>query len=390
MDNKWHALNQNTVFLSPNLTGKFYNHFGDLVVMPFAFRGTPKHFDVEHTNGSPVFYNNKYFALWSMRPARNVASVAIGLKPMDLEKNANRQLICEDNIIANNKWRVHHVYECGLSHLNVQERSFLFTNLSNLVFMKKELHSKYKKFVHGDGDGARWLKWVVGEIYPKAKRICVSPALRPSGSPDINQIQICVENDNAFNGLKKLREKEPAGSKNVSIKINKLNLQNFSHQSTRFLPPKPEIYLKPKVIIKDLKKLGYLARQNKKGEPYYLNLGGPRSEMNKKNFHGLILLNPSKGIFFGVCQKDAYYLRDLTMKKTTDDEWIRKQDAPGPSTDNRVEVTLLYSENNNSKMKCKIKNGKPIWITGIAKKIVFFKKTCLWDDIQFFLNELES
>ena len=60
--------------------------------------------------------------------------------------------------------------------------------------------------------------------------------------------------------------------------------------------------IKPSDAVKLLKCLGYLARQNQnKNSRLWINLGGPRSEIKRYDFKGLILLNPSQNSAMSVC-----------------------------------------------------------------------------------------
>ena len=206
-----------TVFIPKSVVSKFTKTFGDSIVMPNTIRGTLKEYGVESNNGYPTIQNNKLYSVWGMRPAREIMSIALGLKRKDLENVKSSIFIkCENgNTVICKDWTVHHVYRCGLKELSACEKSKRFTNLCNIVFMDQDFHKKNNKFLHDKGQGAAWLKWVISKLYPEESKIIGVCNDNPSGSPELDQIQIFFEKNNVLEELSKLRKYEPAGSQNA-------------------------------------------------------------------------------------------------------------------------------------------------------------------------------
>lgn len=408
-EDKWIKLIENAVFLSPAVVEGFFSYFGDAIVMPLTFRGRDVDYEVSHSSGSPVFYNGKWYSLWGMRPSRDVFSVALGLKRRDLERDSKRPIKCMNGRIIKGNWRVHHIYECGLLRSPIQEKADRFTNLANLVLINKDFHEKEKCFVHGNSLGADWLKWVVCELYPKSSKKLGIAISKPIGSPDLNSINIAYGDNESFKYLKELRDKEPAGSNIATKRIEIAMLDGSLIDDQRTIKAlKNPIKNNPnnkspttvtasmvqrRDVIKKLKSLGYIARQNKNDVTLYLNLGGKRSEINKDNFKGLVLLNPFRKIAFGAGAAELIEFRKLVMKNNGNNEWVRiNQGVPGPPKEpNRVEVSFSFDLSCQVEPRIACNVGKEqIWIDGYADKLNYQEAGYAWDDIEFFLDKLSA
>jgi uncharacterized protein (DUF433 family) len=206
----WSVLKANTIFLSPQVVEGFAALFGDAVVAPVAFRGTRD--DSDLLSGGIVFRNGNAYAAWSMRPSRNACSAALGFKPGHLERCKTRVLVvtCENGQSVERRWNVHHVHECSAS-ASIAEKCTYFTNLANLVLVSEVVHRDCSSFVHGVQPGARWLKWVVQQLYPVASQKFPSSA-KPDGAPELSDILIAATNDAAIERLERMRRELPAGS----------------------------------------------------------------------------------------------------------------------------------------------------------------------------------
>lgn len=157
-----------------------------------------------------------------MRPSRNAVSVAIGLKKGELERRPFQHIECDNGKTISNKWTAHHVYECGLSKESAKEKVKRFTNLSNLVLMTRSIHTSMSAFVHGDGEGARWMKWVISELYPQASSLLKNGAGKPAGSPNIDQINVSKSYTASLKLLMKMRNDEAAGNKPSTARLNEV------------------------------------------------------------------------------------------------------------------------------------------------------------------------
>jgi hypothetical protein len=229
MNDNWMDLLSSTIFLSPDLVKRFFDHYGNAIVAPPTIRGNPSDYGVQHNSGYPVLEGGKWYSLWGMRPSRWAASIAVGLKKGDLEKKPIQKIECCNGSTIHRKWTVHHVYECGLPHLTAEEKSARFTNLSNLVLMGHDFHQKEKSFIHGEEKGAQWLRWVISELFPEASKILNGNALKPANSPGLDQIYIAQASDDALNLLIQIRKKEPAGNKPSTLRLKKAIAQSCSH-----------------------------------------------------------------------------------------------------------------------------------------------------------------
>lgn len=147
--------------------------------------------------------------------------------------------------------------------------------------------------------------------------------------------------------------------------------------------------MKPaKVVTDELRKKGYIARQNRKNVSLNLNLGGIRSEING-DFKGLVLLNPAKNIVFGASANKLLEFRKIVMKKTGNYEWERLVAVPGPPNDlNKVTVDFSSGEVAQT-IFCKVKGMEPIGINGYAEKLNYDPEAGYdWNDIELFLKNL--
>lgn len=100
--------------------------------------------------------------------------------------------------------------------------------------------------------------------------------------------------------------------------------------------------MKPDKVTAELREKGYIARQNSKNVSLNLNLGGVRSEINREDFKGLVLLNPTKNIVFGASANKLLEFRKIVMKNTGNYEWERLVAVPGPPKELN-EVTVDFS-----------------------------------------------
>ncbi|MDA8174799.1 MAG: hypothetical protein M0018_09465 [Nitrospiraceae bacterium] len=118
--------------------------------------------------------------------------------------------------------------------------------------------------------------------------------------------------------------------------------------------------MQPSEIIAKLRK-EYIARQNKGGRDFFLNLGGPKSAINGDDFKGLVLFNLPENFIFGAYPEDIKEFRDKVMEKRGG-YWIRRADVPGRSNDD-VSITVSFDES-CTRVVCKTKQG-PIYICAV-------------------------
>ncbi|MDA8089226.1 MAG: hypothetical protein M0Z61_03225 [Nitrospiraceae bacterium] len=144
--------------------------------------------------------------------------------------------------------------------------------------------------------------------------------------------------------------------------------------------------MQPKEVITELKRLGYIARQNEQGANYWLNLGGPKSEINREDFGGLILLRPRENLIFGVSPKDVIEFREKTMERKGG-AWKRREGVVGNA--DRVEVNFPNFNGSCVWVVSNTENGL-IKLKGIATKLNFQDGTCAWEDVKNFLNQLST
>lgn len=72
----WDDLLDDILFFDPALVGTVRRAIGTAIIMPLAFRGTKQEFahqHATHNNGYPVRDGDEVFALWGMRPSRDVS-----------------------------------------------------------------------------------------------------------------------------------------------------------------------------------------------------------------------------------------------------------------------------------------------------------------------------
>jgi hypothetical protein len=142
--------------------------------------------------------------------------------------------------------------------------------------------------------------------------------------------------------------------------------------------------LNPTDVVKRLKSLGYVARQNQQNESLFLNLGGPESEANKEHFMGVVLLNPVWSQIIGACPRTILDFRQQVMHRKGN-LWERHNNIPGPSELNRVEVRIV-----DSGVVCEKKGGDPIWIESRAEQLDYGLDGYKWEEIQHFLDTLKT
>jgi len=156
------------------------------------------------------------------------------------------------------------------------------------------------------------------------------------------------------------------------------------------------ITMRPAQVIKALKDRGYLARQNQQQETLFLNLGGPKSELNeiKCTFQGGILLNPSQNLAYGVSARRMLWFREQVMERRPGkkNQWVRKIGVPGdPEKPNRVSVQFVWSgtgEVNDVRVACPTDTemGR-IWIEGYPAYLRCDIDGYDWDAVERFLND---
>jgi hypothetical protein len=161
----------------------------------------------------------------------------------------------------------------------------------------------------------------------------------------------------------------------------------------KIIEPKPPLANKvqPQEATKKLKALGYLARQNKQDQALWLDLGGENTVLNRDDFKGMVLLNPSRNLIFGTSPTEVFKLRNLTMEHKGEKEWRRKPGVPGPpNEENRVAVTFIESDDMEPRICCPTK-PEPIWIHGMVSSLVFHQSEGYqWIEIEKFLEKLRS
>jgi hypothetical protein len=142
--------------------------------------------------------------------------------------------------------------------------------------------------------------------------------------------------------------------------------------------------IKPSDAVKLLKCLGYLARQNQnKNSRLWINLGGPRSEIKRYDFKGLILLNPSQNSAMGVCPDKVNEFKSKVMENLGMLRDKRKEGIPGPKRErHRVEVTF-----DKGVMFCKHHAIKPI--EGFPWALQY-NNAYMEDDINAFLKKFND
>ena len=147
--------------------------------------------------------------------------------------------------------------------------------------------------------------------------------------------------------------------------------------------------MKPDKVTAELREKGYIARQNSKNVSLNLNLGGVRSEINREDFKGLVLLNPTKNIVFGASANKLLEFRKIVMKNTGNYEWERLVAVPGPPKELN-EVTVDFSSGEVAQtIFCKVKGMEPIGIDGYAEKLNCDPEAGYdWNDIELFLKKL--
>lgn len=405
---KQHLLS-NTTFLSPRIIEALGKSTEVPIILPLTFRGRKQPFDAEHYSGYPVFVNDRWFALWNMRPARDVASIALGLKRRDLERNACRSITCQNGTEIKREWTVHHVYECGLSELSVPDRAARFTNIANLVLIDRKYHTEKNEFLHGDSDGALFLRGMIHRLYEEVARPLGTPPEKSTVSlPDLSEINISVaEGREIVERLLVLRETEPAGSPTATARIRDAERGEFIPRPTpspkrrpitpmKRTPPrsahtaKPMEYV-PTELVRELKPMGYHARQNSNKRPtFFVNLGGAQSEVNRPDFKGLLFFSPVMGIAFGACPWEVRQFRDRLMQQINDEQWVRKPGVPGPKEKNRVEVWFEMLDREEPGIVCKCDDEDDLRLDGYADELRPKGGWYSWTEVRRFLTKFEE
>jgi hypothetical protein len=145
--------------------------------------------------------------------------------------------------------------------------------------------------------------------------------------------------------------------------------------------------MQPDTVTSELKRLGYIARQNQQSDSLYLNLGGVRSEASRPDFRGVILLSPARNLIIGACPGTIFTFRQQVMWHRRGNEWARREGIPGPSEDERVEVRIADSSG-GAQIACDASTGR-IWIDSYAEDLPCGVNGYAWDDIQRFLTNLD-
>jgi hypothetical protein len=130
-------------------------------------------------------------------------------------------------------------------------------------------------------------------------------------------------------------------------------------------------------LAQELRTRGYYVRQNQKGEPYYLSLGGLRSPLDSETFLGMILLDPKQNRVFGACPDTVRQFRAQTMAPDGLQGWKRLGSVVSGIAANRVPV-----EFHDTRIGCRTRRGI-VWIDGLTEEV-----TCNQDG--FFLDEIEQ
>lgn len=139
---------------------------------------------------------------------------------------------------------------------------------------------------------------------------------------------------------------------------------------------------------KTLRQQGYVSRQNSLDQPLALNLGGPRSQLNRTDCQGAVLLNPSRDLIFGACTKTMQNLRANLMVQQGD-VWVRKNGVPGPqNATNLVEVHFVIDDAGKNRVVCDTGMGR-VWIDGYFDALISNSAGCDWDAIEKFLARLQ-
>ena len=220
----WPQLLEATVFVDPELVSDLHQALGTTVVMPLAFRGTVREFaekGATHNNGFPVLQDGIAYALWGMRPSREVSSLALGLARKGLESQRTRNLAGRHH-----SWTPHHVHQCGIRGQPVAVRVELFTSLANLVLMDDGFHVQESQSVHA-GEFGQWLAWAIQQLYGMAAPSSAAPLDRPPGSPSVSDVSILdLSSDHraaALSALCQLNENQPAGSQKATEGVRALS-----------------------------------------------------------------------------------------------------------------------------------------------------------------------
>ncbi len=144
--------------------------------------------------------------------------------------------------------------------------------------------------------------------------------------------------------------------------------------------------MEPVEVTKRLREEGYIARQNQSSQSLDVNLGGPRSEINRNDFKGLIVINEET--IFGTQQvTEILEFRNLLMQEK-EGKWVpRKNVPPSPKgKDGCVSVSISQDE---QFISCKIGEDL-IRLYGKKQQINFNKGQYDWKDIEVFIETISD
>ena len=159
--------------------------------------------------------------------------------------------------------------------------------------------------------------------------------------------------------------------------------------SPRQPPPSPKRIM-PVEVAKALRLRGYLARQTKDVDPLWRNLGGPRSEINRPDSRGAILLKPDSQQAFGVCCSEVRAFRNQVMALIGGNTLERRTGVPGPSDElGRVEANYVDCSDAGRGVVCEDSRGQ-IRLPGYGDLLRCYKDGYEWADIEKFLKLFEA
>lgn len=149
--------------------------------------------------------------------------------------------------------------------------------------------------------------------------------------------------------------------------------------------------LSPAELTKELRARGYLSRQNDDDDSLFLNLGGPKSQLNAGvSFQGAILLNPRRNQVFGACPEAMFRFRYLVLEQQSGDVWAKREGIPGPlSEPGRVAVRFIVSDTGENCVAC-VTEERSIPIDGVLDDLPCGEDGYEWDAIEQFLHHLRA
>lgn len=144
--------------------------------------------------------------------------------------------------------------------------------------------------------------------------------------------------------------------------------------------------MEPGEVTKRLKEDGYIARQSKSSQSLYVNLGGPRSEINRNDFKGLIVIN--EGTIFGTQQvSEILEFRNLLMQEK-EGKWVPRKNVP-PSPQGKDGCVSVNISQDEQFIFCKIGEDL-IRLYGKKQQIDFNKEQYDWGDIEGFIETISD